>query len=99
MMAEIPVTQYMRPHGKKVIISIERPKDIYSKAKEILNAGYLFEIEVLTTGQVSLTITDGEEDICFEVADNVPGGPASAFDRLVLDFYDKALGGGDTDER
>ena len=61
-MTEIPFTQYLRPRGKQVEVFIERPAEIYQKAQAIINRGYRFEIEVLLTGQVSMTISDDTDD-------------------------------------
>jgi hypothetical protein len=80
----IPVVQFMLPHGRQVETGIYRPTEIADKADLLLENGYRFEAEVLTTGEVSLTLSDpGEEtDIFIEVVPNGPGVPV-AFDRLV----------------
>ena len=85
---EIPFTQYMRPDGRRVEISIERPEEICKKAEAIINAGYCFEIEVLTTGLVSMTISDDEADHDMEIVDNGPGVPV-AVDRMINRFYER----------
>lgn len=82
--ADIPFTQYMRPDGRAVPVMIARPVDIAEKARSIIARGLCFECEHLTTGDVSLTITDPDEgDVDIEVVPNGPDVPA-AVDRLVL---------------
>ncbi|HNP16327.1 MAG TPA: hypothetical protein PKI99_07695, partial [Terrimesophilobacter sp.] len=86
--AEIPVTQYVRPDGRRREIGIVRPSEIAEMAQRCLAAGMRFEAEVLTTGHVSLTVVgkddDGEEgDIAIRVVKNGPGVVAEAFDSLV----------------
>lgn len=56
-----------------------------ARADFILRHGFRFECEQLTTGDVSLTISDDDGDYAFQVVPNgsdVPG----AVDRLVLEF-------------
>lgn len=73
-MRTIPFTQYMLPHGRKVPVSIEVADDVAGKADELIAQGICFECEVLTTGQVSLTITDPElGDLDIHVRQNGPG--------------------------
>ncbi len=94
---EIPVTQYLRPDGRKIRVYVDRPRDIYNKAMEIIDMGYRFETEVLTTGHVSLTIADDEADHDIELTNNEPEAPNEAFDRLIIRFYDRKIkdGGGE----
>lgn len=84
-MGQIKFTQFMRPSGRPVPMTIERPDDICGLAQQIIGAGHCFEAEVLATGEVSLTITspDGDEDI--EVVQNGPAVP-EAVDRMVRRF-------------
>lgn len=80
----IPFTQYMRPTGRPMPVSIERPADIIAKAEAILSRGLVFECEMLPDGMVSLTITDPDEgDIDIELVANGASVP-DAVDRLVL---------------
>lgn len=83
MNASIPFTQYLFPNGRKVKVSIERPLEIATKAADIIASGKRFECEMLTTGDVSLTIADDDGDQDIEVVPNGPDVPA-AVDRLVL---------------
>lgn len=86
----IPFTQYLRPNGRAIEVTINRPKEIYDKAIDIIKAGYHFEAEVLTTGQVSLTISDNDGDHDIEVVDNGPEVPL-AVDRMINRFHKERL--------
>ena len=91
-MVAIPFTQYLRPNGRKFQTSIERPKEIADKAFKLIDSGYRFEAEILTTGQVSFTIHDiaEEEDVAIEICANGPLVP-SAVDRLIAKFENGAV--------
>lgn len=72
--AFIPFTQYMLPNGRRQETSIEVDADVATKARELIAEGLCFECEVLTTGSVSLTITDPEEgDLDIRIHANGPG--------------------------
>ena len=62
--------------------------DVAEQSKAIIDRGWFFEVEELTTGEASLTVFDPESqvDIAIEV---VPNGPevVSAVDRLVSISY------------
>ena len=79
---EIPFTQFLRPDGKRRAISITMPDTFYGKVQKIHANGWKFECEELSTGEASLTVFDGEEDIVIEV---VPNGPEVliAVERLI----------------
>lgn len=85
MITEIPFTQYVLPNGNPREVMIDRPNDVAAKAAEIIARGHRFECEVLTTGEISLTLHDPKkgEDIDIEVVPNGPEVP-KAVDRLVL---------------
>lgn len=72
----ISFTQYMRPDGRKVPVSIEMPDEIEALAHVFIESGGWFEVEHLTTGHASLTachIVDGEpDDIAIRVVQNGP---------------------------
>lgn len=84
----IPFTQYLLPAGRKRPVLIEVAPDIAEKARTIIAQGLSFECEILTTGQVSLTITDLEEgDLDIRVVPNGPG-MVEAVEEMVRDFGD-----------
>lgn len=78
---DIPFTQYLRPDGRtrQVIFSVNGPAA--GLAKSIMDRGHRFEAEVLTTGEVSLTVTDPENedgaDLCIEISPNGPEVPTA----------------------
>jgi hypothetical protein len=78
----IEFVQFMRPDGRQVTNTIERPPEIEAKAGAIVGRGLRFEAEVLLDGTVSFTVSDGEEDIDIELAQNGPEVPL-AVDRLI----------------
>ncbi len=82
----IEFTQYLMPDGAQKKIHIARPEAIETKAREIMSKGFRFEAEMLTTGEISLTISDGEEDLDIEVVSNGPDVPV-AVDRMVERFH------------
>jgi hypothetical protein len=83
---DIPFTQYLRPNGRKVGVTIARPVEIATLAQKFIATGGWFECEHLQTGHVSLTacmIVDGEpQDVLCELVENGPDVPP-AVDRLV----------------
>lgn len=82
----IPFTQYMLPNGRKVETSIEVDRDVADKAHSLIIEGLRFECEVLTTGDVSLTITDPEVgDLDIRIVSNGPG-VREAVEELVREF-------------
>jgi len=82
-MPDVPFTQYMRPNGRPVPMTIDRPESVANQAQQLLEAGFCLEAEVLTTGQVSITVSDGENDIAGELTENGPG---------ILDAVDRLIG-------
>jgi hypothetical protein len=84
-MADIPFTQYLRPDGRPVPVSISRPDEISAIAGQIMAAGYRFECEHLSTGHASLTIAGRDDDADIEVVVNGPEVPI-AIDRMVKRF-------------
>lgn len=78
----IPFTQYLRPDGRTRQITIDVNDVVGRMAEGLMRRGLCFEAEILTTGEVSLTISDSEQDLAIEV---VPNGPEvlRAVDRLI----------------
>lgn len=84
-MKNIPFTQYIRPHGDRKTIVIERPDEVADEALSLIDDGYRFETEVLTNGMVSLTCVDPKDtqDIAIEVCFNDVSIPTRV-DKLVF---------------
>ena len=88
-MPDILFTQYLRPNGRPVPVSIDRPEDIANLAAKIIENGYRFECEHLATGHASLTIVGPDEvDEDIEVVMNGPDVPV-AIDRMIKRFAAK----------
>lgn len=85
-MREIEFTQYVLPHGRARSVRISRPEPVSARADELRVKGFSFECEMLPDLKtVSLTISNGKEDVACEIADNGPAIP-DAVDRLILGF-------------
>jgi len=83
---DVEFTQYLMPDGRKTSVRIERSEAVATRAKEIVAAGFRFELEMLSDYKtVSLTIADDKEDLAIEVVPNGPG-VLIAVDRLVANF-------------
>ena len=64
---EIKFTQFLMPDGRQRKVKITRPDDIVRKAEALQNNGCRFEIEMLMTGEISMTVErssnrNGQED-------------------------------------
>lgn len=83
----LPVIQYLRPSGRTKTLEVEMTNmEAYTKGKKILDAGFRFEAEVLTTGDVSITITDEDEgDLAIFVSKN-DHSVSQKFDNMILKF-------------
>lgn len=90
----IPFIQYLRPHGEQRPVTVKRSPEIEDLAWAIIRAGHRFEIEELTTGEVSMEIVrdvptpDVEDSIAILICANGPTkedilGVPEAIDRLV----------------
>ena len=66
------VIQFMRPNGRQVKQYTELPIEYKDTYNEMIEKGCRFETEVLMNGLVSITISDGEEDIWIEIVANGP---------------------------
>lgn len=94
----IPFTQYLLPDGRKRPVKWEcTSHEQEIKAQSLLDAGAIFECEMLQTGQVSLTCelkdNDGEmQTLAHEICANNPE-VVEAVARLVESAHEKMLGG------
>ena len=78
-------TQYLRPDGRTTPVTIDMDEEIERKADKIIEAGYRFECEVLTTGHVSFTIHDPREveDVAIKVVPNDETVPVAVRDMII----------------
>lgn len=63
----IPFTEFVRPLGRRKEILLPCSKEAEALAKELLKAGFRFEAELLTTREISLTVSTIEKDYDIEV--------------------------------
>ena len=85
-MPELIFTQYLRPLGRTQPIKIPISPEQDAVAEVALKAGYRFEAEILTTGQVSLTITGKNTDVYIEIVQNNVAEVTIAVAKLLSDF-------------
>ena len=69
----IPFTQYLMPYGERRPAFYDCAPELAQQAAALLNAGCTFEIELLTTGLVSMSVTQGEIQVAHKLCDNGPG--------------------------
>ena len=84
---EIRFTQFLMPDGRQRPMIIDRPDDVGEKAKQLLESGCRLEIEMLMTGEISITVErdqdDGEIDLLAQkICSNGPAVPV-AVDELI----------------
>jgi len=68
----VPFTQYVLPDGRKKHEFIDVDPDLAKKAWALIDNGYYFEAEILTTGIVRFTCCFDDEDIAIELSKNGP---------------------------
>lgn len=84
----ITFTQFLRPDGKRRIITIDRPSHIEAKAEKLVSRGCSFEIEQLTTRQISMEVMDEKcVAVCGELCDEGHAVPV-AVDRMIQHAYE-----------
>src|SRR5260221_6538289 len=66
------ITQYLMPNGKRIKSQTDLPISIKDDYDDMIKHGCRLEAEVLSTGNVSVTISDGEEDLEIEIIENGP---------------------------
>lgn len=93
----IPFTQFLRPYGQRKAV-IDMPEEIEAKAYRLVEAGYCFEIEVLTTGHILMDCHKPEDDepIALRLCENGPpvvkavtGLVNTAHERLVAGWLEE----------
>jgi len=88
---EIEWDQYrmqVHPCGREVEVLIERSKDIYDQAIDIIKAGYRFEVEFLATGLIYMTIANNDGDQACEIVNNGPE-VLIAVNRMITRFHER----------
>lgn len=81
-------TQFLMPDGRRKLVTVARSAEIEVEAARLEGLGVRFEIEVLTTSEISMTAeidTDNEDEnpvLAMEIVENGPP-VLDAVDRLV----------------
>lgn len=88
----IKFTQFLRPNGTPVPVEVDMPEDVEKMAHQLIDSGYKFEIEQLTTGEVHMDCSKpgAEAPIALELCQNGPS-VIDAIDRLVRLSHMKAF--------
>lgn len=82
-MKTIPVIQFIRPYGKQAHEFISVSNEASNKYDELHKAGLQITSEVLSTGQVSLCLSDNQEDYDIRICSNGPKVKQSIEDMLL----------------
>ena len=84
----IPFTQYLRPDGRKRAVEFDVIGNVAEKAKAIIDHGWIFEVEELTTLEASLTVFDPESEVNVAI-EVVRNGPpiVPAIDRIINEAH------------
>lgn len=93
----IPFTQYMLPDGRVKKVLICMPDEIESRAKALIGDDCRFEIEMLSSGEISMTCERDDEVLSIEVCQNGPD-VLLAVERLI-DVAEEQLGRSGQGER
>ena len=79
---EVDVMQFVLPHGQQKPCKTDLPIATQEAYQDMLAHGCRFEAEVLTTGAVSVTISNADEDVDMSITDNGPAVPQGMCDML-----------------
>jgi hypothetical protein len=71
----VEVRQYMRPHGRIEIMKTDISDAFKAPYTVIRMRGWRLAAEVLTTGEVVITVEDDDQDFACEVVWNGPDVP------------------------
>lgn len=61
-MSEIHFTQFLMPDGRQKDVIIDRSEETAKRADRLVSSGCRLEIEMLSTGQISMTVERDTED-------------------------------------
>ena len=97
MSVAVPFTQYLLPDGRKRPNVIDLPDELAAPVKALLEAGCVFEVEILSAGDpftgmthesgaVSLTCERGEDILAAEIVPNGPGVKEAVI-RMIKEAY------------
>lgn len=80
----VEVTQYMRPYGRPVKQYAKVSENLSKELAAIQDRGWRVAAEVLTTGEVSITVEDPirERDVTIKVVPNGPEVPKALVEAI-----------------
>ena len=84
----IPFTKFLLPNGKREKISFKCALETTSKAKELIEAGFLFEYEELRNGAIHIDCCTSELQLASELVFSTQESKLlKAIDKLVEKAY------------
>jgi len=81
----IKFTQFLRPDGRQKVVYIDLDSATEELAMKIVEEGYRFEVEELSTGQISMSISNDDEDAALRVCNNGPEVPLTIV-KMITEF-------------
>jgi hypothetical protein len=83
------VMQFLLPNGRQRPMTVELPAESKDDYTAMIESGCRFEAEILTIGEVSVTISDqtNDVDIDIRVIPNGPAVPAALVEMLRSGLY------------
>lgn len=82
-MFQARVTQFVRPNGNKRMLYVDLPQDLHEYYVSMIGSKCRLEAEILTTGEISLTVSNDEEDIDCRIVQNEGDKPTEALMSLL----------------
>jgi hypothetical protein len=92
-MPEVPFTQYVPPDGHTIPCKFEVTKDIHEIAEALMMKGYHFDVEVLSTGLVSLTVEHDslpDDDVLYCISHEIGRNEKDEMEVLVNTLFRNA---------
>lgn len=68
----VNVIQYLRPDGRRRRQVVDLDDELKGAYKNMTVADCFFEAEELTTGEISITISDADRDVDIRIVENGP---------------------------
>jgi hypothetical protein len=69
---EAMVTQFLQPNGLQIMATVDLPMSVKANYLDMLQCKCRLEAEIISTDEVSLTVTSEEYDVDIEVVGNGP---------------------------
>ena len=85
---KITIVQYLRPYGRKKMISNVVPEELGIKVEAIQDRAFEISMKVLTTGNVAMYVSDTETDLEAQICENGPE-IEKVFEEMINRFYEK----------